>query len=188
MFNRFMTFSTATKNVKATSLICFSALLAGCVISADYHHFEPASYSEKTYQKSSITWCSKFSDVSNLEACSPTYRRQSKSIGLLIPFVPQLNKNSRFAYDIKRERHVLLKSTEGVANYKISDLNTIQVCADQTAGNCAYKNSLMLRPGEQVWLKLSAGVRHTFTIHVDGNTFPVELLETSTSKWHMVTV
>ena len=188
VFSRFTTLSTATKTVKTISLICFSALLAGCVIAADYNHFEPASYSEKTYQKFSITWCSEFSDVSNLEVCSPAYRRKSKSIGLLIPFIPQLNRNSRFAYDIKRERHVLLKSTEGVAHYKISDLNTIQVCADQTTSHCAYKNSLMLRPGEQMWLKLSAGARHTFTIHVDGKTFPVELLETTTSKWHMVTV
>ncbi|WP_146171181.1 hypothetical protein [Saccharospirillum sp. MSK14-1] len=174
--------------MKTTTLLATIILISGCTISARNHHFELQPNSASSYDSFSNIWCYTPEDIESVQVCSRPYRRTSKYIGIIIPIIPQLNRNSRLAYDVVRSRKVQFKNLSPSASVVLSDLNGIQLCSGQYSSECVTTGSLSVDSMSSVWLKIPAGETHPFTMHVGSSEHRVTLVEFTDSRWHLVSV
>lgn len=174
--------------MKNIAILLILGLLGGCTVSANNHHFELEGYNSKSYDDFSNTWCFVSSDSGEVVMCSAPYERHSKSIGLIVPIVPQTDRESRLAYDIVRERVVQFMNS---SNSKVITLvfpADFQVCSDSYAQNCTSSATVEIDSGKSVWLKVPNGERHAVGVFIGNIKFKAILKEFIESRWHTVSV
>ena len=170
------------------ALLTLVILLAGCSISARNHHFELENSSSAIYDDFNNIWCFTASESSSVQVCSGAYWTKSKYIGVILPIFPQTDRESRLAYDIKRERIVELKNLDKSSSIILSDLKSIQLCAGKYSKECSSAESVAVNPSSSVWLKVPVGESHQFLVSLASQKFKAKLKQFSESRWHLVSV
>ncbi len=173
------------KNIVLISLLTF---LGGCTVSANNHHFELQEYSSKSYDDFYNTWCFVAKEEGDVLFCSSPYERHSKSIGLILPIVPQTDRDAKLAYDIVKPRAVQFKNTNPSKSVTLSWSAGFEVCADKYAENCVSTSSTEIQSSGHVWLKVPSGAMHEVTVTIGALSFKAILKEFIDSRWHGVHV
>ncbi len=163
-------------------------LLSGCTISADNYHFKLVEHDTKSYDDFHNIWC--FDSIQNkhLTVCSSPYRNYSKSIGFIVPIIPQTDRSSRLAYDINRERVVEIQNRDASDSMLLTNVGEILQCVDKYGKSCKLENEIKIEPGGSVWLKIPKGEFHDITVTFKGATFVARIKEFVDSKWHAVSI
>jgi hypothetical protein len=174
--------------MKNIALLLILSFLGGCTVSANNHHFELEGYESKSYDNFSNTWCFVSSNAGDVVMCSSPYERHSKSIGVIVPIVPQTDRESRLAYDIIRERTVQFKNSSVLNSIRLALPSGFEVCTDSYAQNCSVSASAKIEPGESLWLKVPEGAIHNVGMTIGDNKFKAVLKEFIESRWHQVSV
>ena len=174
--------------MRDTALLTLVFLLAGCTISARNHHFKLENSSSADYDDFNNVWCFTASENNSVQVCSGAYWTKSKYIGVILPIFPQTDRESRLAYDIKRERIVELKNLDKSNKVVLSDLKGIQLCAGQYSKECNSADSITVMPSSSVWLKVPVGESHQFLVSLASHNFKAKLKQFSESRWHLVSV
>lgn len=162
--------------------------IGGCTISADNYHFKLVDYDAKSYDDFYNIWCFTSDQGKSLTVCSSPYRSFSKSIGLIVPIVPQKDRDSRLAYDIERERVVEIQNRDESESMLLTNLGQILKCGDKYGKACKAEREIRIEPGSSAWLILPKGKVHDITVKFKGSTFVAKLKEFIDSKWHAVSV
>ena len=170
------------------ALLTLVILLSGCTISARNHYFELENSSSEDYDDFNNIWCFTASESSSVQICSGAYSSKSKYIGVILPIIPQTDRKSRLAYDIKRERIVEFKNLDNSSTVILSDLEGIRLCAGQYSKECDSADSITVKPSSSAWLKVPAGESHQFLVSLAALKFKAKLKQFSESRWHLVSV
>lgn len=173
------------KKIAGLIILC---TLGGCAVSANNHHFALGSYGSKSYDEFSNTWCFVASNAGEVVMCSAPYQRHSKSIGFIVPIVPQTHRESRLAYDIVRSRAVEFKNVSKAESVVLDFVAGFEVCSDSHAKSCNDCDSVTINPGGNVWLKVPSGAIHEVGVTIGENKFRAVLEEFIDSRWHLVSV
>lgn len=174
--------------MRKIAILTITLVLAGCTISGRNHHFELRNHSSAEYDDFNNVWCYTATESEVIQVCSSTYWTKSEYIGLIIPIFPQIDRESRLAYDIKRERIVEFKNLDKNAQVTLSELQGIQLCAGQFSVECESPNSISVHASSSVWLKIPLGESHEFLISLETSEFKAKLKQFSESRWHLVSV
>lgn len=174
--------------MKYIILLTIINLISGCTISARNHHFELVDYESKEYNDFHNIWCFAAKQNTSVMVCSGPFKRRSESFGILIPVVPQTNRDSRLAYDINYARVIEFKNTGAAEPVILSELSGIDECAGRYAKNCAMKDRITVNPGSSVWMKVPQGKVHEFSLSVGGAKYRLMLKEFNETRWHAVSV
>ncbi len=120
--------------------------------------------------------------------CSGAYRSKSEYIGMVIPIIPQTDRESRLAYDIQRERIVEFRNLDRFSVVTLSELKGIRLCEGQYSQECEKIDSISIKAESSVWLKIPEGESHTFLVSLAAEQFNARLKQFSESRWHLVSV
>lgn len=173
------------KNIAIISIFMF---LAGCTISARNHHFELHDHASAEYDDFNNVWCYTAAESDLIQVCSGSYWSKSEYIGVVIPIIPQTDRESRLAYDIRRERIVEFKNLDRSASIALSELKGVRLCEGQYSQECDATESISVEANSSVWLKMPDGETHTFLISLASLQFKAKLKQFSESRWHLVSV
>lgn len=174
--------------MKNTALLLIVSFLGGCTVSANNHHFELDAYVSKSYDDFSGTWCFAAGSAGEVVMCSSPYKRHSKSIGLIVPVVPQTNRESRLAYDVVTARTVEFKNSGIKENISLAFPAGFELCTDNYTRSCTNVASVAIEPGKSVWVKVPNGATHEIDVTIGKNKFKTLLKEFVDSRWHLVSV
>jgi len=174
--------------MKVIILLATTILISGCTISARNYHFELQPNSASNYDSFNNIWCYTPNEIESVQVCSHPYRRTSKYIGIVIPIIPQLNRNSPLAYDVEQSRKIQFKNLSLENSVALSDLKGIQLCRGPYSSECATTFNLSVDSMSSVWLKIPAGNSHQFTVWAGSTEYSVTLIEFSEYRWHLITV
>lgn len=170
------------------ALLTIFMCLAGCTISARNHHFELENYASADYDDFNNVWCYISIESDSIQVCSGAYWTKSEYIGLVLPIIPQIDRESRLTYDIKRERIVEFKNLDSSGAVTLSELEGIRLCAGQYSKVCGINEIISVKAKESVWLKVPVGESHTFIISLGSGKFKAKLKQFNESRWHLVSV
>ena len=174
--------------MRIIAVLTIVIFLAGCSISARNHHFELENSSSAIYDDFNNIWCFTASESSSVQICSGAYWTKSEYIGVIVPIFPQTDRESRLAYDIKRERIIELRNLDNSSQIILSDLQGIQLCSGQYSKECEPVASIKVKPSSSVWLKVPVGESHQFLVSLGVQKFMAKLKQFSESRWHSVSV
>lgn len=82
--------------------------------------------------------------------CSSDFEKHSKSIGFIIPLIPQVNRDSRLAYDIVKPRLVQFQNTSADINIKLTFPTGFERCTNQDAQECSLVTIQAIEPSKSV--------------------------------------
>ena len=162
--------------------------ISGCTISADNYHFKLIEHDAKSYDDFYNVWCFSSKQNKSLVVCSSPYRNYSKSIGFIVPIVPQNDRDSRLAYDINRERVIEIKNIDEAESMLLGNLGEILKCGSKYGKSCQAGSEIKIEPNSSAWLKLPNGEFHDITVNIKSITFIARLKEFIDSRWHAVSV
>ena len=186
--NRFNCFNLITRIGKLL-LPLLLMLCSGCAVSARNHYIELENAAKTNYDDFNDIYCYESPKDFQFNICSGAYWSKSLSIGPLIPIIPQTNRDSRLAYDIKRNRIIEFKNISSSDTILLSQLGPIELCDNQYSELCENnQETISVPPLSSVWLLLSEGEKHAIKVAVGGKEYIAVLKTFSKKKWHMVSV
>lgn len=184
----FVTENKLLNIMKIILLLTIIIIISGCTVSARNHHFELVDYTSKEYDDFHNIWCFTDNQNTSVLVCSSPFKTRSESIGFILPLLPQLNRDSRLAYDITSERLIELKNTDPVTQVTIKELNGIQQCTNEHGMECQLQSIISIKANSSIWLKIPTGNIHEFSVYIGENRYRIKLKEFSEVRWHLVSV
>ncbi len=169
-------------------LLVLALLCSGCTVMARGEYIKLLDYESSSRDKLNDVFCYQSRSELNVEVCSKSFRSKSLSIGFLVPIIPQLNRDDRLAYDIKRKRVVELKNLSTSEPIILSRLGEVKLCSSNFQEKCDLLSEISIEPKASVWLELPPGARVPLEMRRDEISYEVELEEFTRHYWHLVSV
>jgi hypothetical protein len=173
--------------MKIFSLL-FPLLLAGCVVMNESNYLGVADAENRSYDSFHDTYLFQVKGLDGLVIEAGAFKSKSKSIGVLVPIVPQIDRSARLTYDIESDRRIKLTNKSQSEVFYLSELDSCIVTENEFTKTGRRIESDVLNPGESIWLIFPAGDENEIMINSDTISKKLKIKSFSKNQVHLVSV
>lgn len=175
-------------------LMASSLTLAGCVILGRSTYFEVVGVNEPSYDKMTDAYLFTLPNTELVVKCV-AFTEKSLAIGPVVPVIPQVNRNSRLAYDIQGSPRIQITNRSATDTYQLVDLKSLFWTKERYLGTPSdikkagfHDGTVTVAPNETVWLVFPTGGEHRFTVKIGAREFTLTIRSFSKTRPHLVSV